>query len=1134
MKNIFINILVLLALIFVSNITGQTQIELKPDGTIPVWLANGPFEIKTVGFGDLPDEQTIDEIYVNPEYGKSQKNLSVEEGVSDWLYLSAKENGFADFNEYYGWKTFNTTEKIWYAKIIYAFAKIYSGEEQKIKIKFGGNTIVGITFNGDNIYKSLKEINSVEDNFSDTVTLQKGENRLLIKIANTHKNHSVAFWDPIRYEWGFYCRLTGLNDEVLSGVFVSVDKEKNKPGFNITPTFFYKKIDGKIKQKYFVEINSPVEQNSTAVLSFKHNNNEYKFTFEKIGLGVNQREIYLPEPGTASTVSTKLILQNISLDKKVELKALPKYELYFMPTTHMDIGYTNSQPVVIERQIKTLDQVIEKCESDKNFKWTIETMWLLDNYKQSRSKEKFDKLIALIKKGRIAVSPIYSNPFTGWISETEMVESFRAAEKYKKEYGIEYFGALYNDVPGQSWALSQALKKAGVKVLVDGINEIFADYKFQKSLPKVFNWVGSNNDTIPLYLTEAYVEGLRYGLERDISTIAYRIWHRVNNIIQREYPFTKILISGAFSDNSGIALNQYDNAIKWNTEYAYPKFVISTLNDFCKELYKGKLGSLKTVKGDWTSDWDILNQGEIKRMIKYRWVQNHLPPAEILSTFSSLQNPGENSFGGEIDFVYNRLLNYSGHGSGLEYGFGSKQENMITEEFRSDYVQTAYLKTEELLERITYRLTAPKESFDSHGMIVFNTLSWNRTTPVEIEFPQTDLNNYDVIDLSNNKKIDSYRTGAKLYFIADNVPGIGYKQYQLVNSPATSINKTVNGNEIENEYFKIRFEESGLSIIEKLSGDNILDNESKLPSFVPVRKRFQLNEKFSPIIEKLQNPQVEKNVLFEEIAFKYQNEIFSGIKFRLWKNQNKIDVALQTNLYGLKETEYAEEYGLPFAFNTGKGKVLFETLGGLTSIDDRFKAVGHNFMPVRRSIGIENQKGFFMVASTDCRVFVLDTLDNRNILIANVLNNFPEGWNRNEDKTGSPEFKFSITSVNQTNPDITVFGLETTTEPVVRRSWYKKDAPVQQFLHSSNSNIKVVSIRPLDEKNSLYELTLQNSSADSQQEITLTSDVLFSNSKVSEINYLGENIKSIKVENNSITLKISSNSIKKILVQKYH
>lgn len=1134
MKSFLVNIFVLIWSIFIPVVNGQTIIELKPDGTIPVWLTNGPFEIKTIGFGDLSDEQAIDEVNVNAEYGTSQENPSVKENFTEWRCLSTKENSFADLKEYYGWKTFNTTEKIWYAKVIYAFAKIYSSEEQKIKIKFGGNTVTGVTFNGDKIYKSLKEINSVKDNFSDTVTLQKGENKLLIKIANTHKNHSVAFWDPIRYEWGFYCRLTGLNDEALRGVFVSVDKEKIQPEFNIIPTFFYKKIDDIIEQKYFVEINSPIEQNSTAALSFNYINNGYKFTFEKIELGVNQREIYLPEPETVSTVNAKLVLQNISLDKKVELKALPKYELYFMPTTHMDIGYTNPQPVVIERQLQTLDQVIEKCESDENFKWTIETMWLLDNYKQSRSKEKFDKLIALIKKGRIAVSPIYSNPFTGWISETEMVESFSAAEKYKKEYGIDYFGALYNDVPGQSWALPQALKKAGVKVLVDGINEIFADYKFQKNLPKVFKWVGSNNDTIPLYLTEAYVEGSRFGLERDISTIAYRIWHRVNNIIQREYLFTKILINGAFSDNSGIALNQYDKAIKWNNEYAYPRFVISTLNDFCKELYKEKLGSLKTVKGDWTSDWDILNQGEIKRMIKYRWVQNHLPSAEILSTFSSLENPGENSFSEEIDFVYNRLLNYSGHGSGLEYGFGSKQENMITDEFRSDYVQAAYLKTEELLERITYRLTAPKESFDSHGMIVFNTLSWNRTMPVEIEFPQTDLNNYDVIDLSNNKKVVSYRNGTKLYFIAEDIPGIGYKQYQLVNLPAVSIDKTCGDNEIENDFFKIKFDESGLLIISKSSGENILDNDSKLPSFLPVRKRFQLNEKFSPITEKFQNPHVEKNPVFEEIALKYQNEIFVGIKFRLWKNQNKIDVSLQINLYGLKETEYAEEYGLPFSFNTGKGKVLFETLGGLTTIDDRFKAVGHNFMPVRRSIGIESQKGFFMVASTDCRVFVLDTLDNRNILIANVLNNFPEGWNRNEDKTGSPEFKFSITSVNQTNPDITAFGLETTTEPVVRRSWYKKDKPVKQFLHSSNSNIKVVSIRPVDEKNSLYELILQNSSADSKQKVTLTSDLLFSRSKLSEINYLGESIESIKVENNSITLDITSNSIKKILVQKYH
>ncbi|MBI1938836.1 MAG: hypothetical protein HYS25_12030 [Ignavibacteriales bacterium] len=1132
MKIVPVKIFFVVLFVCASAIIAQEQISLKADGTIPVWLTNGPFEIKTVGFGELSDDQPVEEANINPVYGRAEKNLSVKEENTLWLYSSTKENGYIDFNEYYGWKIFNTTEKVWYAKIIYAFAKLYSNEEQTVIIKFGGNTIIGISFNGEVVYKSLKETNSVKDNFSDTITLKKGENNLLIKAANTHKNHAAAFYDPLKYEWGFYCRLTGLNDETLPGVSALIDKKNVKTDFKVTPTFFYKKINGELEQKYFVEINSTTEQKSSAELSLKYNNKEYKFSFDEIEFGLNQKEIYLPEPRAPQTINAKLTQQNSSLEKAIALQALPKYELYFMPTTHMDIGYTNPQPVVVERQLNTLDQVVEKCGSDKNFKWTIETMWLLDNYRQSRSKEKFDKLITLIKKGRVAVSPIFSNPFTGWISEAELAESFRIAEEYKKKYGIEYSGALYNDVPGQSWALPQALKKSGIKFLVDGINEIFADYKFQKSLPKIFNWVGSNNDTIPVYLTEAYVEGSRYGLERNVNAAAYRIWHRINNIIQREYPFTKILINSAFSDNSGIAINQYNNAIKWNDEYEYPKFVVATLNDFCKELSKEKLSSLKNVKGDWTSDWDILYQGETKRQLKYRWIQNHLPPAEILSVFSSIENLHANNFAAEINSIYKSLLNYSGHGSGLEYGFGSAEENKITEEFREEFVHKAYLKTNELLERILYRLTAPKESFDSHGVVVYNTLSWSRSMPVQIEFPQTDFNNYEVIDLAANQKIDSYKKGGKLFFIAEDVPGIGYKQFQLVNSTAVSPNRIESGGTVENNFYKIIFDGNELSIIDKSSGENILNVLSPLKSFVPVRKRFQLDEKFLPAVEKFMKPQVEKNNVYEEIGLEYQNEIFSIIKFRLWKNLNKIDVVLQTNLNGLKETNYTEEYGLPFAFNSVKDKVYFETLGGLTSIEDRFKAAGHNFMSIRRAIGIENEKSFFIVASPGCRIFVLDTLNNQNILIANVLNNFPESWNRNEDRNGSLEFKFSIAKVDASDTDISTFGWEEAVEPAIRRSWYKKDEPVKQFLTASNSKVKIVSIRPIDESKNNYELLLQNP-LPGKQKITITSELLFAGSKISEINFLGEKIENIAINNNSITLEISSNSFKKILVQKY-
>jgi hypothetical protein len=1117
-------------------VNGMEKIPLRSDGTIPVWLTNGPFEIRTVGFGDLSPDSAIAETCAAPFCGMPERNGAAGEGRTAWQYTGAGDTGFTDLNEYYGWRPLASTEKIWYAKVVYAYTALHSEAGGQAVLRFGGNTITRIVVNGETVYSSLQEINAVRDGFSVPVALQKGTNRLLIAVANTHRNHAAAFFDPLRFEWGFYCRLTGPDSQPIADISVQIDPARVKPSFALTPTFFYKEEGGHLLQKYFLEIHSASLESRDARFTLPERGETRQIG--PIRFGLNQRELYLPEAARPVRVKARLEWAGRSLEKTVELRALPKYELYFAPTTHMDIGYTNPQPIVIERQLQTLDQVVQRCETDGQFKWTIETMWLLDNYRQSRSAEAFARLISLIKKGRIAVSPIYTNPYTGWVSEAEMAAAFRLAEEYRKSYGLEYLAAVYNDVPGQSWALPQYLRQAGIKVLIDGINEIFADYKFQKSLPKVFKWAGSSSDTLLLYLTEAYVEGSRYGLERDTTAAGCRIWHRVNNLLRRGYPYTRILISGAFSDNSGIALNQYENALRWNQHYAWPRFIIATLNDFGRQLCAEDQAGLETIRGDWTSDWDILYQGETRRMVRYRQVQNQLPGSEIMASLASALHPESRSGAGEIDRIYDDLLCFSGHGSGLEYGLGTREENLYTNAVREEWVDRADLESRALRERMAYRIAAPKESFESQGLLVFNTLSWERTMPVEVDLPATDLNSYRVIDLATGETIAAHRSGERLSFIAAGVPGIGSRQYELVatpagaGSPAPAVSADAGTEIIENRFYRIQATKKGWEILDKLSGGPLLDPAAVVPSFIPLRKRFQLHETFTAASGKGGPARIEKNDLFEEMVCPYDGPLFRSIRFRLWRDLNRIDVALLADLAGLATTEHTEEYGLAFAFNTTGGSVRCETLGGLTGLDDRFQGVGHTFFSIRRAIGIEEERGTFLLASPDCRIFALDSLRGGGTVIANVINNFPDAWNRNEVKNGSVTFRFAIAKTQGAGADVAAFGWEGAADPIVRRSWYTRAEPLKSYLVSSNPRVKILSLRPVTGEGGRYDLLLQNSEPAVRQEVTLTSWLFLAGARATRLDLLGRPVAEIAVKNNAITVSLSANEFVRIRIER--
>lgn len=1111
-------------------VSGQETMPLREDGTVPVWLTNGPFEIETTGFGDMSERNAIDETNSLPKYGMTENNPVIAGGKTVWNYTSALENGYTDLNEYYGWQTLTSTEKIWYQKIVYASALLNSDQERTADLKFGGNTVIQVFLNGEEIYRSLQAVNAAKDNFTQKVTLRKGENRLLVKTAASHRNHGFSFFIPLEYKWGFFMRITDENGKKIDGVSLQNRNTALKTAFAIKPTFFYKKENGKSKQKYIVTLTSADLNNKSAVLSFTAGKEKFSFRFNDLKFGLNLREIFVPEPRGTQQITAQLEAGSAKAESSFSYTALPKYELYYMPSTHMDIGYTNTQPVVIERQLAALDQVIDKCRSDKEFKWTIETMWLLENYRLSRSSDKFNYLVSLIKNGRVAVSPLYSNPFTGWISESELEKSFSKAAEYKAKYGISYSAAIYNDVPGQSSALPQALRNAGAKVLVNGINEIFSNYKFQKSLPKVFKWAGSSADTVLMYLSEAYTEGLRFGLERDSTVIANRMWHTINNLKDRDYPFNKVLIIGVFTDNAGIAFDQYKNAVEWNKKYEYPKFIISTLDDFSAALQKENTARLKTIKGDWTSDWDILNQGEVKRFLKYRWVQNNLPSAEILASAAHLENLNANSFAEKINSVYDDMLHFSGHGSGLEYGYGSRLENKLTEDYREGYVQNSLLKTREILERSAYRLTAPKESFDSHGVIVFNTLTWERTIPVEIQLPETDLNNYSVMDLSANRKINSFRKDDKIWFTAPAVPGIGYKQFELVNEAAQAGSSSADDGAIENEYYRISLSDNMVSISDKKTGKELFSGSSIRP-FLPVIKKTQLNEEFSPAADKITKTGILKNEVFEEISAGYNNNTFEKITIRLWKGVNRADVSVSVNLSSIKEPEKTENYGLAFPLNAGSS-VKFETLGGMTGPAGRFEAAQQSAFAIRRAVEISDAGRQIIISSPDCRIFSIDSVKGSRLLTANVLNNFPSSWNRNQELDGSIDFKFSIMSSEGGKADASAFGYETASDAVVRRSWYKKNEPVKKYLELSNKAVKMVSFAPADEN--AFEIILQNTDPVNAQQTAITSALLFGSSDVSEVSLTGEVISRIKAEKNKIDVKLSPESFKKIMVKVNH
>ena len=1059
---------------------------LTEEGFIPAWLVAGPFEQPLVGFGQAVDADVIGEATISPTIGKIERTALVEDREVAWKPFHSSPNGFVDFNTSLAWvHPGSEPEKIWKAKTGYAFTYIDSPDEQEVILQVGSNSSLKVLLNGATVHSSTHDRNAEPDTDTVPLRLHAGRNALLIKVGQTHRNEAPDFFGALRFEWGFYARLLSPDLVPAQDIRVVVQTGAEKNSAELVSTFFFKESSEGLQQRFDLVISSLSEERQVGMLHIRTASAEHTTTLERIPFGESRHIVYLPAVSAKTEAHVNLALEADTLSWDTALRPQPHYEIHLAMMSHTDIGYTNTQPVVKERHLRTLDDVLARLEQDSSFAWTVETVWQLEQYRQARSPEQFDRLMTFVKMGRVAVSPIYTNPFTGWISAEEMIRSFDIGHAYAREYDLEFTTAIYNDVPGLSWFIPQVLENEGIYFLTTGINEVYNDYRMQRNLPKVFYWEGVGGGRVLAYRTEAYNEGQTLGLEKGVDAVPLRLWERLHRLQAQGYPYHLILAVHTFGDNGGIPLNAPTTAKAWNAEYAYPRIQISNLDAFAKA-FQARHDSLPALTGDWTSTWDVLYQGEPARTVRQRWVQHHLLTAEKMSTLSWLLDQNHDPLSDIIDAAYDNLLHFSGQGSGLEYGYGSPKDNLTTMAYREQYVQDALLATTEVLERATYRLSAREESFEGEGLYVFNALNWSRDAPVEVEFPRENTHQYRVIDLNSKMEIPSHYGGYTLRFVARDLPPMGYKKVRLErrtrsqSDPGEALQ--THDCTIANTYFRIGGDcQAGriTHIVDLESGETLIDNDDQSTFGRPLRA----DSLFSLSFETMDVDEVKMFVRDERparlvLVAEREDHLFAQTEYVLWENLDRVDVQHTVNLELLVSPSQVEDYSVAFPFAISNQEAAVEVLGGFLEAEtDRFPGIEHDAFAPRRSVAIHNSTQTISWAAVDSRVARLrkEASGDRITIYANLVNNFPENWNRWEPNEGTLDFRFSFTSDDISfQPAATSrFGWEINTPPVTRYTWLRSIPAQESFLAVHGHQVVLLSLKPSSDRNGVV-LRLMN------------------------------------------------------------
>jgi len=151
------------------------------------WYVIGPFENSdNEGFDTVyPPEEEID---LDAEYESVY-------GATNWeRWADGTPDGFVDFQY-----MFEPEEWV----VSYAWTTVTSEETRQVQLRVGSDDDVKVWLNGEEVLSRKVARAASPDQDVVTVTLNKGENQLLVKVCNREMR------------WGFYLRFTDLNGKSL-------------------------------------------------------------------------------------------------------------------------------------------------------------------------------------------------------------------------------------------------------------------------------------------------------------------------------------------------------------------------------------------------------------------------------------------------------------------------------------------------------------------------------------------------------------------------------------------------------------------------------------------------------------------------------------------------------------------------------------------------------------------------------------------------------------------------------------------------------------------------------------------------------------------------------------------------------
>ena len=457
-----------------------------------------------------------------------------------------------------------------------------------------------------------------------------------------------------------------------------------------------------------------------------------------------------------------------------------KWEIYLLPHSHVDIGYTKLQTEVESDHWRFLEQAIDAVQKtadyppEAQFKWNVEVLWAVESYLKQASPEKRRSFFDAVKSGRIGLDALYGNELTALCRPEELLRVVDYAVQLRQRHDVTIDSAMITDVAGCTWGIVPVLAHGGVKYLSAGPNSSHRiGYARSAWDNRPFYWVSpsgrrkvlywqTGNSYHPAFQNEAELLKFIGQFERDNA----------------DYPYDMLYFRQCHGDNAGPDVKLSDFVRDWNERHASVKLVVATTGQLFRRFERRYGDVIPSLRGDFTPYWEDGAASSASETALNRAAAERLVQAE---TLWAMLRPGDFPQQ-EFDAAWRNVLLYDEHTWGAQSYFDTGRYPPGSEGYEAQWkIKRAFAldadaQSRKLLgEALSRRRSDAKTA---RAVDVLNTCSWARTDVVTLPLEPAVAGN--VVRDATGRDVPSQRLSTgELAFLAEDVPALAAARFTL-------------------------------------------------------------------------------------------------------------------------------------------------------------------------------------------------------------------------------------------------------------------------------------------------------------------------------------------------------------------